>query len=203
MGLPIMETEGSGGTSLSLLDRVRAADPQAWQRLVQVYSPLIFSWCRQTGLGPDDAADVMQDVWHAVSGAIGRFRRSGDSGTFRGWIWTITRNKLRDHFRTRAGEAPAEGGSTACARLREVPDGEPDESVDDPSGGSAGLLHRAVELIRGDFAEGTFQAFWLTAVDGRAAADVAAVLGISVDAVYQAKSRVLRRLREELGELVD
>jgi RNA polymerase sigma-70 factor (ECF subfamily) len=198
-----METEGSGGTSLSLLDRVRAADPQAWQRLVHVYSPLIFSWCRRTGLGPDDAADVMQDVWHAVSGAIGRFRRSDEAGTFRGWIWTITRNKLRDYFRARAGEVAAEGGSTACARLRDVPEGEPEDSADDPSGGSTGLLRRAVELVRGDFAEGTFQAFWQTAVDGRPAADVAAALGVSVDVVYQAKSRVLRRLREELGELVD
>src|SRR5947209_20533536 len=91
-----MDTDGSAGTSLSLLERVRAADPQAWQRLVHVYSPLIFSWCRRTGLGPDDAADVMQDVWQAVSAAIGRFRRSAESGTFRGWVWTITRNKLRD-----------------------------------------------------------------------------------------------------------
>lgn len=203
MELLLMETDRSGGTSLSLLERVRAADPQAWQRLVHLYSPLIFSWCRRTGLGADDAADVMQDVWHAVSGAIGRFRRSADSGTFRGWLWTITRNKLRDHFRRRSGEAAAEGGSTACARLREVPDLEPEDSADDPSGGSTGLLVRAVELIRGDFTEGTFQAFWLTAVDGRPAAEVAVALGTSVDAVYQAKSRVLRRLREELGELVE
>lgn len=198
-----MDSEGSGGTSLSLLDRVRAADPQAWQRLVHVYSPLIFSWCRRTGLGPDDAADVMQDVWQSVSGAIGRFRRADGAGTFRGWIWTITRNKLRDHFRAHTDEAAAEGGSTACARLREVPDGEPEDSADDPSGGTGGLLRRAVELIRGDFAEGTFQAFWLTAVDGRSAAEAAAALGTTVDAVYQAKSRVLRRLREELGELVE
>jgi RNA polymerase sigma-70 factor (ECF subfamily) len=197
------ETDGSGGTSLSLLDRVRAADPQAWQRLIHVYSPLVFSWCRRAGLTPDDAADVMQDVWHAVSRAIGRFRRSDESGTFRGWIWAITRNKLRDHFRRQSGQAAAEGGSTARTRLQEIPDAEPEDSADDPSGGSAGLLRRAVELIRGDFAEATFGAFWLTAVEGRTAAEAASALGVTVDVVYQAKSRVLRRLREELGELVE
>jgi RNA polymerase sigma-70 factor (ECF subfamily) len=56
-------------------------------------------------------------------------------------------------------------------------------------------------IMRGDFEERTWHAFWETAVEKRQAGDVAQTLGISLGAVYMAKSRVLRRLREELDGL--
>jgi RNA polymerase sigma-70 factor (ECF subfamily) len=193
--------EQSAATSLTMLDRVRASDPDAWRRLVHLYGPLVFAWCRRAGLGPEDAADLLQEVWGAVAAHVAAFRRTAESGSFRGWLWTITRNKLRDHFRARAGKPAADGGSAALARLAAVPDDEP---ADDPSSDAGGgLLHRALDLIRGDFEDRTWQAFWRTAVDGHAAGDVAAALGMSLDAVYQAKARVLRRLREELRGLAD
>lgn len=188
----------SGLTSLSMLDRVRAADDDAWRRLVHLYSPLIFSWCQRSGLGSDDAADVLQDVWGAVAAHVGRFERTASSGTFRGWLWTITRNKLRDFHRGKAGKAAGVGGSAAQQQLASIPETEP-ETQDTDAGG---LMHRALELIRGDFEPRTWQAFWRTAIDGWSAADAAAELKLSVDAVYQTKSRVLRRLREELRGLV-
>jgi RNA polymerase sigma-70 factor, ECF subfamily len=192
----------ASATSLSMLDRVRASDPEAWRRLVYLYSPLVYSWCRRPGLSAEDAADVLQEVWGAVAAHVGRFRRTAAGGSFRGWLWTITRNKLNDFFRARAGRAVGAGGSAAQERLAAVPDEEPPD--DDPSsGGTGGLLHRALELIRGDFEPRTWTAFWRTAVDGRTAAEAAAELELSVDAVYQAKSRVLRRLREELRGLAD
>src|SRR5438270_9944297 len=88
-------------TSLSLLQRARGRDPEAWRRVVQLYSPLVFSWARRAGLGDADAADLVQEVWRAVVSALERFQRDRQSGTFRGWLWTVTRNKIHDHFRDR------------------------------------------------------------------------------------------------------
>lgn len=190
----------SGLTALSMLDRVRRDDAEAWRRMVHLYSPLIFSWCLKAGVGNEDAADLMQEVWSSVSSHIGKFERTSDYGSFRGWLWTITRNKLHDFQRKRAHAAVAVGGSAAQQWMIEVPDREPDDSADTSSGG---LMHRALQLIRGDFEPNTWSAFWRTSVEGATAAEVGAELKLSVDAVYQAKSRVLRRLREELRGLVD
>jgi RNA polymerase sigma-70 factor (ECF subfamily) len=190
----------SGLTALSMLDRVRRDDADAWRRMVNLYSPLIYSWCLKAGVANEDAADLLQEVWGSVSTHIGRFERTADYGTFRGWLWTITRNKLLDFQRKRAKAAVAVGGSAAQQHLVEVPDREPDDSADSSSGG---LMHRALALIRADFEPRTWSAFWRTAVEGATAAEVSSELNLSIDAVYQAKSRVLRRLREELQGLVD
>src|SRR5207253_3239494 len=120
----------SGHTSLSLLARLRENDPEAWRRLVGLYGPLVLHWGRRAGLGGADAADLLQDVFRAVSGAIGRFRRDRPADTFRGWLWSIARNKLRDHFRDREKRPVATGGSEAHARLTQVPEDEPDSSPD-------------------------------------------------------------------------
>jgi RNA polymerase sigma-70 factor (ECF subfamily) len=188
---------GASVTSLSLLERVRANDAEAWRRLVHVYSPLVYHWGKKAGLTGEDAADLLQEVFGAVAAGLGGFRRPG--GSFRGWLWGITRNKLADHYRRRAGRPEAAGGSDAHARLREVPEQEP---ADDDVAGDQ-VVRRALELLRGDFEDHTWQAFWRTTVEEQDAARVAADLGMTVNGVYQAKSRVLRRLREELRELVD
>src|SRR5262249_20600188 len=83
----IASEASSGDTSLSMLDRVRAEDPEAWKRLVELYSPLIYSWARRPGLRNEDAADLLQEVWRAVAGNFGRFRREPGQGSFRGWLW--------------------------------------------------------------------------------------------------------------------
>lgn len=188
----------SGATSPSLLDLARAADPHGWERLVRLYSPLVASWCRRFGLTAEDAADVTQDVWQAVTGAIGRFER--ERGGFRAWLYTVARNKIHDHFRKATKRPAAEGGSAARERLAELPDLEPDD--DASAGDTVALLRRALEVVRRDFEPHTWEAFWALAIDGRAAADTAAALGTTPDAVYQAKARVMRRLRETLGEQV-
>lgn len=162
----------------------------------------MFRWCRRTGLSAEDAADVMQDVWAAVAAAVPRFDAAGPAATFRGWLYTVTRSKLADHHRRRGARPVAEGGSTALARWAELPEAEPDDSLADPATGSAGVMRRAVELLRGDVEPATFRAFWATAVEGRPAAEVAAELGVTAAVVYQAKSRLLRRLRLEYEGLL-
>jgi RNA polymerase sigma-70 factor, ECF subfamily len=196
-----LESAGSS-TSRSLIRRAQARDPEAWQRLVDLYGPLVFYWCQRSGLSSPDAADVFQETFAAVSAALDRFRHGEENQTFRGWLWTIARNKIRDHFRRNTAEPSAVGGSKAQQRLAEIPDEWSDVS-DDPRDRAEiqKLYRRGLDLVRAEFEDRTWQAFWRVVVEGHDTADVAADLGLSRDAVRQYKSRVLRRLRQELGDL--
>jgi RNA polymerase sigma-70 factor (ECF subfamily) len=193
----------SSATSRSLLAAVQADEADAWGRLVHLYAPLVRHWCRGKGLQDQDLADVFQEVFQAVVVYIHGFRKEQAGDTFRGWLRRITQNKLHDHFRRLGREAPGVGGSSAQERLAQVPD--PPALADEASAddGEARLLARALNLIRGEFEERTWAAFWRTAVEGRPARDVAADLGMSPGAVRVAKSRVLHRLRAELGDLAE
>jgi RNA polymerase sigma-70 factor (ECF subfamily) len=177
-------------------------DPEAWQRFVHLYSPLVYRWCRQAGLQEADAADVGQDVFRAVGRAIGTFSPDGSGGTLRGWLKAITRNKVRDFARGRKRQVEGVGGSSAQARLNEV---AADPEPEDPPGGEEDglLLRRAVELVLADFKDESRTAFLRVVVEGHDPADVARDLGITVNAVYLAKSRIKQRLREEFAGLLD
>jgi RNA polymerase sigma-70 factor (ECF subfamily) len=200
---PSASTPQSSCTSLSLLARANLNEAEGWRSIVQLYSPLAFFWCQRAGLSREDAADVLQNVWQAVASHLGQFERQRD-GAFRGWLWTITRNKLNDHFRHQRKEPHGAGGSTAQQFLQEIPEQEPESYIAESSAdGSGDVLRRALELIRADFEPHTWQAFWLATVEGEPARTIAERLQMSLDAVYQAKARVLRRLREELAGLQD
>src|SRR5262245_10994419 len=109
-------------TSPTLLERIRAHDSDAWQRFVRIYGPLIYGWARKAGLQASDAADIVQEVSAAVHRNVARFRRDTPTESFRGWLWTICRNKVRDHFRNRRSRPGAEGGTTANLRLQLLPE---------------------------------------------------------------------------------
>jgi RNA polymerase sigma-70 factor (ECF subfamily) len=195
--------EAGSSTSLSLLDRVRSNDQAAWERFVSLYTPLVEWWCRRYGLQDADTADVRQQVFLAVARRIEEFRREQASGSFRGWLHIITRNKVYDHWRTEIPRAGM-GGSNAYEQLLQLCSGQPD----DPATGSEAeeqiiLYRRAVQLIATDFEETTCKAFWMVVVEDRLPAEVARELGISTNAVYLAKARVLARLRHEFNGLVD
>ncbi len=194
----------STATSRSLLERVKADEPEAWDRLVTLYAPLVLQWCRNADLREQDAADVFQEVFQAVAAHIGTFRKERAGDTFRGWLRTITRNKIHDHFRRRGREPEGVGGTDAQTRLAELPAPSPrEDSSRSEERGERGLIAHALELIRPEFTERTWLAFWRTAVEGRSAPEVAAELSMSAGAVRVAKSRVLQRLREELGDLIE
>ena len=127
------------------------------------------------------------------------FQREGQQSRFRGWLWTITRNRVRLFYRQAASQAQAAGGSEAAWRLEQVPDLL--ENEDEPAAEQTrrALVHRALQLIKQDFAEETWRAFWRLAVEGDSANEIAADLGLSTAAVRQAKYRILCRLREELA----
>jgi RNA polymerase sigma-70 factor (ECF subfamily) len=193
---------GDRGTSQTLLQRLRDNEADAWQRLVRLYGPLVRYWCLRWGLGREDADDVSQEVFHTVAAALQGYRREQAGATFRGWLRGITRNKLL-HFLRDNRQPCGDGGTDALLRLQALADDAKVDEEPDPPGELNALYRRALELVRGEFEERTWQAFWHTAVDGRSASDVAADLGISHAAVRKAKSRVLHRLKEELGELIE
>ncbi len=145
----------------------------------------------------------MQEVFQAVSGAIERFRHDRPSDSFRGWLWTITKNKVRDHFREQAEQAEARGGTTAHLQIEHIPELPPEEPSDTGARAATNLPRHSLDLVRGQFKDRTWQAFWRVVVAGDKPADVAEDLGMSVAAVYTAKSRVFQRVREELEGLLE
>ena len=198
-----IEDNPRSATSLSLLERARAQDQAAWERLVSLYTPLVVYWARQMGLQEADAADIAQEVFKAVAEHIGTFQRTREGGTFRGWLRTITRHKLCDRGRPPTG-ATGEGGSDAYERWGQLPAPEPKDTGELALRQELRLLYRrALELLVTEFEPSSWKAFWRVVVDGQRPADVAEELKLSRNAVYLAKSRVLARLREEFQDLIE
>lgn len=193
----------SGSVPLSLLERVRAHDAPAWERLTRLFTPLVLGWVRRGGVPKANIPDVTQEVFLEVARSIARFRREQPGDTFTGWIRTITRRRVAGYARTRGGEMGPVGGSDARQQLEQVRDPLPSEldaPGEDPD--RTELLRRGLELVRGDVAENTWAAFEQITLNNRPPADVAAELGMTLGAVYVAKSRVLKRLREELDGIL-
>lgn len=196
------QAELSGSTSHTLLERVQQQESAAWDRFAQLYGPLVYRWCGTAGLQEQDADDVAQEVFHAVFQGIARFKRQTVGPSLRAWLYAITRNKIRDHFRRLQNEPAADGGSDGherFERLAELPETDPESA----RRYVAELSQRALTLIQTEFEPTTWQAFWAMAVEGMSAAEAAERLGLSTAAVFKAKSRVLNRLRRELDGLLD
>jgi RNA polymerase sigma-70 factor (ECF subfamily) len=183
-------------TRPSLLVRIRdASDREAWRQFVEVYAPLVYRFARGRGLQDADAADLTQEVLQAVSAASKRLVYDPTRGTFRAWLYTVARNKLRNFLLARQRRRD----DADPALLEEQPAREEMEQWEREY--ERRLFDWAAEQVRGQFRDTTWQAFWTIAVEDRPPAEAAAELGISVGAVYIAKSRVLARLREEIQRL--
>ncbi|MCA9056407.1 MAG: sigma-70 family RNA polymerase sigma factor [Planctomycetaceae bacterium] len=188
----------SSSTSHTLLGRVKSRDPQAWQRFADIYTPLVYSWARRAGLQENDAADVVQEVFRTVARKLGDFGQDRSDPSFRGWLRTIARNECRLLYRRRANHPEVVGGSDAQQQLAELPGLDDEPTADGEAQDQHYLLHRTLKIIRDDFEESTWSAFWRLTVDGDPAAEIGEQLGLSPAAVRQAKFRVLCRLRQEL-----
>ncbi len=192
-------------TSLTLLERLWSNDGVAWKRLTVLYGPTVYGWCRAAGLQPEDAADITQNVFQAVYTGFNRFRKDRPGDRFRDWLWTVTRHRIIDHLRKLRSAPVGVGGSEAHMQWQQLQ--EPPLSTDGDSSAeeseTAQLVRRALELVRTEFEPRTWQACLRTTVEGHAVADVASELGMSPGAVYVARSRVLKRIREELDGLVN
>jgi RNA polymerase sigma factor (sigma-70 family) len=193
-----MTVDDSPRTRASLLVQIRdGGNQQAWQEFMKLYGPIVYGFARKRGLQDADAADLMQDVMRSVSAAIGRLEYDPKQGTFRGWLFTITRNKVFTFLASRRNRAQGTGDSAMNRLLDEKPD---------PNDGSEvweleyqrRLASLAMERVKNEFHESSWRSFWLTAVEGIAPAQAARQIGISAGAVYVAKSRVLARIKTEV-----
>lgn len=182
-------------TPISLLVRLKqpGAD-KAWQRFVDLYTPLLFYWARQAGLHSPDDEDLVQEVFALLVEKLPQFNYD-QRRSFRGWLHTVLRNRLCDLGRRKS---PVRSGEQAD--LAEIPAPATDDAWEQEH--HRLLVSRVAQIMRSDFQEATWRACWETAVNGRPAAEVAELLGISENAVYVAKGRVLRRLRQELEGLL-
>jgi RNA polymerase sigma-70 factor (ECF subfamily) len=190
-------------TSVSLLERLAGGPTnEDWRRLDELYRPLLRAWMARAGVADSDADDLIQDVMLVVFREIARFQRRGP-GAFRSWLRTILAHRVRDHFRAAGYRPTATGDSQFLRRLGELesPESELSRQWDrDHDEHVAAVLMRRVQ---GDFTPPTWQAFLRHALKGEPAAQVARDLGLSLNSVLLAKSRVLKRLRQELTGLVD
>jgi len=184
-------------TPASLLEQVRdPTDQAAWKRFVQIYTPLLYHWAHRIRLQDQDAADLVQDVFTVLVQKLPEFKYDRQK-SFRAWLKTILLNKWRAQQRHRALLTMETNGSAFALAEEEDPDGLSETEYRQQ------LVHRALQLIRGEFQPASWQAFWESVIVGRPAPQVASEVGITVNAVYIAKCRVLRRLRRELDGLMD
>jgi RNA polymerase sigma-70 factor (ECF subfamily) len=190
-------------TSVSLLERLAGAPTDDdWRRLLDLYQPLLRAWMARAGVAASDADDLVQEVLLVVFREVGGFEHRG-KGAFRSWLRTILANRVRDYFRGQKYRPTATGDSDFLRRLDELEspdsalsrlwDREHDQHV------AESLMQR----VQGDFEPATWQAFRRHVLEGEPAAQVAEALGLSLNSVLLAKSRVLKRLRQELAGLVE
>jgi RNA polymerase sigma-70 factor (ECF subfamily) len=185
-------------TSTSLLKRLAQCDDrEAWPRFVELYTPLIFTWARRAGLSTQDAADLVQDVLTLLVQKLPGFRYDAHK-SFRAWLRTVTLNKWREKCR-RPSLPTAAVSDSGLANLAEA---DPAEAFWETEYRQQ-LVQRALRMLEPEFQPATWKACWEYVVSGRPADEVAAESGLSVWTVYAAKSRLLRRLREELDGMLD
>ena len=190
-------------TYLSLLRRIQRSDEsESWNELARLYSPLIRQWLRRYQVQESDSDDLLQEVLVALAEQLGQFDHTGRKGSFRCWLRKILLNRLRRFWQSRDRLAQEQAGSS----LRLL------EDLDDPASDASQLWNRQhdqfvlkqlLDAAEAHFESKTWQAFYRVTLDGESTAVVASELNISVNAVCLAKSRVIRRLRQESAGLVD
>ncbi len=196
---------GNDDTSNTLLARIRSGESIAWERLMRLYTPLIRYWCRRWGVDEGNVDDLAQEVWMALGPTLAGYRPGADR-SFRGWIRGIAHHKIQDWHRQRARHpATAAGGTDAYRNLEQIRSAPESEDAEDSAERAEyrKLYSRALKEVRGEFEDRTWKAFLGVTIEAKTAAEVGAELGLTPSAVRMAKSRVLRKLRQQLGELLD
>ena len=192
-------------TSLSLLDRLcRQPDEESWQRLVEVYTPVLRAWLRRYDvISSADCDDLVQDVLLTVSKEMPRFEPSAERGAFRGWLRTILVNRLRHFWRSRQHRPMAVGGSDFLQQLEQLGDGKSEMSQLWEREHDRQVMQKLLDLAEPRVAAATWQAFRRQVIDGATAEDVAVELNMPLHSVYAAKSRLLKTLRELAEGLIE
>jgi RNA polymerase sigma-70 factor (ECF subfamily) len=191
-------------TPVSLLERLRLRpDPEAWQRLVNLYTPLIQGMARGYGLQPADADDLTQEVMGILVQELPHFRHDLRKGAFRRWLRNIVVNRLRSFWRARRQQPEGAGIGAAEHLLDQLEDPSSDLSRQWDEQHNRHVAGRFLELIAPEFEPATWRTFQLVVLEGMKTAEAAATLGLSPNAVRIAKSRVLSRFRKESEGLIE
>ena len=191
-------------TSHSLLERLRRQPgDDDWRRLTELYTPLLHAWAGRHGVQSADADDLVQEVLAVLVRELPRFEHNRRPGAFRRWLRTILAHRLRDFWRARSHRAEAAGGTDVLRRLAELEDPASGLSRQWDEEHDRHVVRKLLERIEGEVTPSTWQAFKRVALEGSDEEVVAAELGLSVNAVFIAKSRVLQRLRREAAGLLD
>ncbi len=188
-------------TRATLLARIRDGhDADAWREFLHLYGPVVYGFARNRGLQDADAADLMQEVLRSVARNANKMEYDPKRGTFRGWLYTVTRNKVYNFLNGQRNRPRASGDSASQERLDAIPDRE-EPNNDWELEYQRQLTTKAMARIKTEFQKSTWSAFWGTAVEGRSPNAIGAELKMSTGAVYVAKSRVIARLRDEVKKL--
>src|SRR5262252_3966198 len=190
-------------TRHSLLLRAQTGEETAWKDLTDLYRPLIIGWLNRRGVPAIDLEDLSQDVLLSVVRHLPAFQHSGHRGAFRSWLRTIVCSRTVDYWRGIDAGAQAQGGSGAAAALQQIADPGSDLNRQWDEEHDRYVLNCLLDLVEEEFEPTTLRAFRRLALDGASGAEVAQELGLSVAAVYVAKSRVLQRIRQEAEGLID
>ena len=190
-------------TSLSLLERVRhSPENEDWTRLADLYAPLVRVWLRRYDVQDSDANDLVQEVLLTVSRELGTFEHRGQPGAFRGWLKAILINRLRRFWRARDRRPQARGDTDIDARIAQLDDPASEMSRIWDREHDQYVLRQLLTLAEPHFEPNTWKAFCRVALEGAKPDVVAQEMGISLNSVCLAKSRVIRRLRQESAGLV-
>ena len=190
-------------TRQSLLFRAQSGEADAWQDLTDLYRPLIIGWLNRQGVPAVDLDDLSQDVLLSVVKHLPAFEHSGHRGAFRSWLRTIVCSRTNNYWRAIDASTQASGGSGATAALQQIADPESDLNRQWDQEHDRYVIRCLLDLIEAEFEPATRRAFRRLALDEASGAEVAQELGMSVAAVYVAKSRVLQRIRQEAEGLID
>lgn len=191
-------------TSITLLNSLqRQDDPATWDRLVTLYRPLLLTWLHKYDVQSSDAEDLAQEVLMAVSKELQAFDHNGRTGAFRTWLRSILVNRLRNFWRARGRRPKASDESDIERRLSQLDDPASEMSLLWNKQHDVHVVQELLASAEPNFTVETWTAFTRVAIDGERPDAVAVELGISLNAVFIAKSRVLSRLRQEAAGLVD
>jgi RNA polymerase sigma-70 factor (ECF subfamily) len=190
-------------TRQSLLLRAQTGEENAWKNLTDLYRPLILGWLNRQGVAASDLEDLSQEVLLSVVKHLPGFQHSGQRGAFRSWLRTIVCSRTTDYWRAQGAGTQAQGGSGATAALQQIADPDSELNRQWNEEHDRYVLHCLLDLVEEEFEPITLQAFRRLALDGVSGAEAALELGLSVAAVYVAKSRVLARIRQEAEGLID
>lgn len=201
-GRSTYSTDQSLNANTSFVRRISTQDAKAWSRFVKVFGPLIFRWCKLSGLQDEVAADVGQDVFRAVIKGIHNFDHRPEDSLVR-WLRRITQNKIADHWRAADRTPKSLGGSTFQSVIGALSRAENVDPAEEEDNENKLIMAQLIQSMKSQFSEKAWAAFWETAVNGRTSGDVAEDLKMTSMAVRKAKSRVLCKLRSEMRDVVD